>query len=644
MNLFKISVLAVCVCQALECEAQQSIDSTLELRTVEITASRLDNFTSGNKKQTLDSSLLSNYSINNLADVLANQSQVFIKSYGLGSLATTSFRGAGASHTALLWNGFNIQSPMNGLVDMALVPSFFFNNVQLQYGGAGALWGTGAVGGTIYLNNAGTFNKGFSVFSNLSHGSFADDQQQVGIEVSKKRFVSSVKLFNHNAKNNFPFINTAQFGKPEQQQSNAALKQQGFLQENYFKINARQLLTTRFWYQFNDRDIPPSMTTNISVANQKDEFYRTAAEWKRTGNKLSTLVRAAYFEDNLWYNDSSVNLASKSKTKVFIAEAENRFSITKYDLLNLGVNNTLSKATSKDYKNDPTQNRFALFMNYKIHTKNNKWDGVVSARQEMVNNKPAPFTSSIGTTANILRHFYINANAARHYRLPTFNDLYWPQGGNPNLKPEQGWSEEVGISYKQSYYKTTWDGNATVFNRNINDWIIWLPNRYGIWSPDNVQQVWSRGVEYKLKWNVELKKLKIQLSGLYNYVLSTNEKTTASNATSLGKQLIYVPVQNAQGNIIISYKGTSFMYTQVYTGYRYTISDNTEFLNPYTIGNLNVSHTFLLQSFRIKIYAQLNNIWNETYQVMAYYAMPLANYQFGLTLNYNQPNKNNTNK
>jgi iron complex outermembrane receptor protein len=644
MNLFKISVFTIYFCQAIECFSQQAVDTVLQLKPIEVTASRIDQFTSGNKKQLLDSSLLGNYSINNLADVLANQSQVFVKSYGLGSLATTSFRGAGANHTALLWNGFNIQSPMNGLVDMALVPSFFFNNVQLQYGGAGALWGTGAVGGTIYLNNAGVFNKGFSVFTNTSFGSFGDIQQQCGVEVSKKRVVSSIKLFNQDAKNNFPFINTALFGSPQEKQSNAQLHQCGFLQENYFKINNRQTLNVRFWYQFSDRNIPPSMTENTSVANQKDQSYRATAEWKRTGNKLSSIIRTAYFKDNLWYKDSSVNLVSNSKTNVFIAEAENRVSITKYDLLNIGVNNTFTNAVSADYAKNPTQNRVAVFANYKIHTKNNKWDAVACVRQEMVNNKPAPFTSSIGGTGNILKYFYINANAAKHYRLPTFNDLYWAQGGNPNLKAENGWSEEMGLTYKQSHKKNVWEGNATIFNRNINDWIVWLPNSYGIWSPDNVLKVWSRGVEYKVKLDVEIKKLKIRLSGLYNYVLSTNEQSASPNDPSIGKQLIYVPIQNCQGNITISYKGTSFMYTQVYTGYRYTTSDNTQYLQPYTIGNINVSQTISFNSFKIKLYAQLNNVWKETYQVMAYYAMPQFNYQFGLMLNYNQPAKTNKNQ
>lgn len=656
MNLFKISLFGFCFLQTYLGLAQVSVDSIKHLPAVEVSSSRLTKFSSGNKNESLDSALLDRYTNHNLSDLLSNESQVFIKSYGLGSLATTSFRGAGANHTAVLWNGFNIQSPMNGLLDMSLIPVNFLNDVKLQYGGAGALWGSGAVGGTIHLNNTVTFNKGFSVMANASFGSFSDDyifylkssdkvlislpiQKQISMEISKKRFSSSVKLFSTSVKNNFPFINTAQYGKLAQKQSNAELKQYGLLQENYFNINDRQKINVRFWYQNNDRNIPPSMTQNINVSNQKDELYRVTSEWERKGKKLQFLLRSAYFDEKLVYSDSLIGLLSKSRTQVLIAEAESRFSITKFDLINIGINNTYSKAITDNYVGIPEQERFAVFASYKLHTTKNTWTSVISARQEFINGNAVPFTSSLGVEGTLLKYFTIKANAAQHYRIPTFNDLYWAQGGNPLLKPEKGWSEEASLIYKHFYKAISWELGATGFNRNIDNWIIWLPNQYGIWTPENVLKVSSRGLEYKLKLNYLLRNFKVQLSGLYNYVLSTNTAVAVGSETSLHKQLIYVPIQNAQGNMSISYKSTSLSYTHIYTGYRYTLSDNTEFLRPYTVGNVHVAQLFHLKKIKIKVYAQLNNVWQETYQVLAYRAMPLFNYQFGSTFYFDQHNE-----
>ena len=137
MNLFKINLVVYFFLLAFTGFAQSRMDTVKQLSVVEVSASRHSTFSSGNKSETIDSILLDRYSTGNLADLLANESQVFIKSYGLGSLATTSFRGAGASHTAVLWNGFNLQSPMLGQLDLSLIPTNFLNDVKLREGVSG---------------------------------------------------------------------------------------------------------------------------------------------------------------------------------------------------------------------------------------------------------------------------------------------------------------------------------------------------------------------------------------------------------------------------------------------------------------------------------------------------------------------------
>jgi iron complex outermembrane receptor protein len=307
--------------------------------------------------------------------------------------------------------------------------------------------------------------------------------------------------------------------------------------------------------------------------------------------------------------------------------------------LNVGLNNAYSEAIAEDYNSNPHQNRISVFASYKIHTKNDSWNAVLSARQEFIDGKAIPFTPSLGIKGKFLHYFYLKANVAKHYRIPTFNDLYWAQGGNPDLQAENGWNEEASLEHLYAAKYISWELSATAFNRNIDNWIIWLPNTFGIWSPKNMLQVWSRGLEYKAKINLKKEKFNFQISGLYNYVLSTNEKAAAASDASLGKQLIYVPIQNAQGSATIGYKGTSLSYTQIYTGYRYTLSDNTKYLKPYTVGNVSVSQTFSLSTSKIKVFARFNNVWREAYQVLAYRAMPLFNYQVGLSLIFNQPNQ-----
>jgi iron complex outermembrane receptor protein len=88
MNLHEISICLYCFLTAFTSLAQPHADSIKQLPVVEISSPRSTTFSSGNKSEILDSTALSRYSTGNLADLLSNESQVFIKSYGLGSLAT----------------------------------------------------------------------------------------------------------------------------------------------------------------------------------------------------------------------------------------------------------------------------------------------------------------------------------------------------------------------------------------------------------------------------------------------------------------------------------------------------------------------------------------------------------------------------
>ncbi len=618
-------------------------DSVYKLPEVKITSNRLANFSSGTKIQDIDSTSINQYKQGNLATLLENESPLFIKSYGLGSLAVTSFRGGSAQHTAILWNSFNINSPMYGQFDLSLIPNSFIKNAIIQYGGTSTLWGSGAVGGTIHLTNDMRFDKGITAEVGTSFGSFSAYGQNIRVEISKPKWVSSLKFFNLSAENNFPFYNTQVSDSPKHKQSNAELKEYGLLSENQFRLNNRQKINVSFWYQHNDRNIPPIMLQTVNKANQKDISYRVTSEWQRVGEKATLLARAAYFDENLLYSDIAYNYESPNRSQTVIAEAESKIRLHKNHLVNIGVNNTYARATSDGYPNKPTQNRTALFASYRFTSTNEKFSAAISARQEVVKNKFVPFTYSMGLDYRILKWLSVKGNASKVYRIPTFNDLYWVPGGNIDLLPESGYCEEAGLAVKlaSANSKINFSSEVTVFNRNMDNWILWLPGP-GYWSPQNIIEVWSRGTETKNELSVQVGKLKFRLGVLTNYVVSTNQKAKTENDASVDKQLIYVPMYSGSGKFSIEYKSLIVTYRQTYTGYRYTSTDNIEYLEPYSIASLYVSYKFSFKKYTATFFAQANNLFNENYQVLLNRAMPLRNYQAGLSIQFNQPNKNKT--
>ena len=90
----------------------QSLSDTIKIKEVTITEKYApDNI--GIKVTEIDSSIIQNYNSTSLAKILETGSPAFIKSYGPGRIATSSFRGAGSSHTQVLWNGININSTID---------------------------------------------------------------------------------------------------------------------------------------------------------------------------------------------------------------------------------------------------------------------------------------------------------------------------------------------------------------------------------------------------------------------------------------------------------------------------------------------------------------------------------------------------
>ncbi|MFM2225114.1 MAG: hypothetical protein RJA07_1316 [Bacteroidota bacterium] len=614
-------------------------DSVFKLKQVNIVSNRGNIFSAGSKKYMMDSVQTNSHSHQSVADLLTDESSLFIKSYGQGSLATSSFRGGSANHTAILWNGFNISSPMNGQLDLSLVPVNLADEISIQYGGSSALWGSGAVSGTIHINNTAKFNQGFSGSINLSGGSFATYHQQASLTYSKKRFVSVIKLFNASAKNNFEYNNIFSADNNKIIQTNAELKNKGILSENYFLINDKQRINLLCWYQHTDRNIPPTMLQASNNSAQTDKHYRITSEWKYDNSRTTNFVRAAYFNEALIYKDRTYNYADSSRWQTFIAEAESKIKLNHQHLINIGINNTYVAAlATTGYTAIKNNNRLAAFASYLYTTRNDKLKLNISIREELSNHKIVPFTYTLGGDYELTKWLSAKGNISKVYRIPTMNDLYWHPGGNPNLIAESGFSEEIGLKIVAKHKLFVFITQPTIFTKQIDNWIIWLPS-ISYWTPQNLMNVWSRGMETNSTLAIPIKKIKLSFSVLTNYVVSTNQTAKSLNDAAIDKQLIYVPMYSGNAKMKLDYKNVSVFYRHNYVGYRYTSTDNTEYLKPYQLGAIYCSYKINFNKTCVDMFIEVNNIWNESYQAILNRAMPARNFNAGFSFQFNQTNK-----
>lgn len=609
--------------------AQQ--EDSLLLREVTVTSSRFEQFSTGIKTQTIDSVASIMYRTQSLADLLGAQSQVFIKSYGPG-LSTSSFRGAGAAHTAVLWKGFNLQNPMLGEVDFSLINVDAADKVSIQYGGNGALFGSGAVGGIVQLQSSAKYSSGIHASVGTQLGSFESVRKQASLSYGNKKWYTSVKWFQLDAQNNFTYINTFLADKPQTKLTNAQLKQTGFINEHYVKLAPNQELSINFWYQYADRNIPPTMSVPQQKAFQQDEAYRTTAEWKLKRNKVEWMIRSAYMDETINFQDpANTFLNGNNQSKTNITEAESRIRLHEKHFLNVGVNNTYSIAFASGYGGWKDLNRTSLFASYKTQGLVKNVISTLSIREERMASTLTPIMPSAGVEWQATKWMKVFGNVSRSYRVPTLNERYWITGITTNLQPETGWSEELSITLTKQYKAVSTQLTVTGFNRTIQNWIMWQPIGAN-WAPQNIKSVWSRGLEGMGTVMVPLGKLQFAYSGGVNLVLSTNNQTALANDASIDCQLIYVPRVTQQHQLTATYGKAFLAYSHQYTGIRFITTDNTQSLDDYQLASLSAGKTFTWKQYSLVWSAQVLNLYNISYQAIADRPMPGQHFLTTITI------------
>jgi vitamin B12 transporter len=602
------------------------------LKPVDIYTNKLDAFKTGVKTQHIDTLFIQTQQANSVAEVLSKYSQIFIKSYGAGGLSTAGFRGSSANQTAILWNGFNLQSPMLGQADFALLPAGLFENLSIDYGSTSSIYGSGAVGGSVILQNGALFQSGLRSQISYSIGSFNNQQQVLKLWYGNKKKFSSIKIFNQWGDNGYTFLNR---GK-EQKQTNAKLQQSGLLWDEYLQINTHNQVSLHLWVQGSYRQIPPAINIPDNKANQQDESLRLSTEWKYMRKLYQLNLRSALLKESIAYRDTNLSKSSANSIQ-YNTFIENYFHPFQNHFLQLSANYSYTEAHSDAYTESKQQNRLALFASYKIVSNKHKLNSCISSRKEFINEQDAPLVSSLGFEYTGIKNFKLSYNINQSYRLPTFNELYWNDAfakGNIHLKPEQGWGEEFTIKYilpKDNFKIIQSEITSTLYNRYMDDFIQWTISN-GFSSPMNISQTKSMGLEIQADISFAMKDSRIFMKALYDASQSIIEKSYLNGDASLGKQIAYSPRLKNSITLGANIKSYYVLYNHTYTGIRFTTSDNTAWLDSYMIGNFSIGQNIKIKKTILNYNLNINNAWNENYQVIVSRAVPMRHYQFTLSI------------
>ncbi len=574
-----------------------------------------------------------------LADLLNEVPAVFIKSYGQVGLSTPSFRGTGAGHTQIFWNGVPMNSSMTGQTDLSLGAVGLFDKIEVHFGSTSLDLGSGGLGGAIDLSNWGLFGyegncAQFEVGQEA--GSFGNFRSHLDGQFRKGKLWMAIQAVAITGRNDFTFRNIARSGSPLDTLQHSRMSQLSIMHQVGLGSYEKGLIG-RIWFNVADRELPPTMLTSNLTESQYDRALKAQLEYRRTiPGKWMLVSTLSHSSERLDYQNYQASIFSSSlsfQNDINVEFTPLNPKLPHDDHLKFGGQMGYDIARSEVFGEDLSQIKATAFAKLKMGKSKHRINLLV--RESYQNGR---FTLPYGYAAyhyriNNFNHF--NVNLSRNYRFPTLNDRYWVPGGNPDLKTETSWTAEAGFDKVIMPLSNRNERKLIIgtdfYASLIDNWIQWIPQQGNIWSPENVQLVFTRGGEINLEWFQNTHRFNYRIKAGYALVFSQGIQAQPDQTIALDKQLIYTPLHNSTISFQGNYGRFNFYVFQQFTGIRYTSSDHSTFLPSYHLGEVRGSFA-LGRSTRIETYGGIRNLWNTDYQAIAWRPMPGRNFYLGIKL------------
>jgi len=588
--------------------------------------------------QIFDREFISRVNGNQVSDVLKFANNVFIKSYGgNSSLKTISVNGLNAEHTLILLNGVRLNSSQNAQYDLSLLSKESIESIEVMPSGGSASYGSDAISGVVNIRTTAVENNLSmnKVNASLSgeFGSYNFQKYDLNLSGKMNDSYFSASYSRERSDDSFEYYYFNGFKNEKKSRTNNSYAKDN-LNLQYSLTKNKLSLSFLTYYNVSDRNLPgvesgsaPSSSKQVdknwnSILNLE---YKTKNTYNLVINYQNNLSNYSVhtFQNNYYKNiigaiNPSVQL-NLSSVK-FLIGADFSYSSIKSDQ----INGYRERTTTAVYVSNETGLTRALTI-------------YPSARIENISdlNKQVA-TAKLGMNYKPLKNniLVLRTNAGNSFRSPTFNELYWVTGGNENLLPEKSFNFEAGLlSEFELLSRNSFEFNYSYINST--DKIVWKPGSTVYWSPLNVGNSLSNIFSISLNSTGKLTDdLIVNFNA--NYSVNSSVKNSSDNPGDLTyrKQLIYIPKDMVKLTLDVTYNSTGAGLYSIILGKRYTDFENTAYLNPSFLLDGNVYTSIKFNKMLAFLKFEVNNITNESYQVISGYPMPLRNYKLVLTLKY----------
>ena len=542
----------------------------------------------------------------NITEALKGVVGLKVTEYGKkGAIAAPALRGSTAGQVLILLDGKRLNLPGSGQFDLNDLPASIddIERIEILRGASSALYGADAMGGVINIIT----KKPEKPYTKIggSYGRFNTQQYQLLTSGKFKAlgyFFSLSKEKSDGFRPNSNYDSTTANGKV------------------VIDLSHKSTLELSLGFLYKEAGVPGSITYPSPRAEESDEDINFGITYKgKISDKIDVITKVYRNYYELAYKDPAMFTDDKHKDFFTGGEVQVNYLYNPYNLFTGGVEygkeEVRSTATGRHERS-----RKGVFLQDEIKP-SEPLTVIPGIRYDSFSQGEDQFSPKISALYKF-RDARFRTSIGSGYRVPTFNDLYWPDTafnkGNPDLKPEKSIEYEIG--WDQQFGKGMLS-KTTLFRRDVKDLIIWQPDTSYKWAPLNIGEARIYGVEIDGEMNLH-KLLMIYLN--YTYLNPEDRKT--------GEKIKNLPRHQFNSSIRSSFPFGSVVSLNGRYIKNYVTSGDP---SGYFVMDWKFTHeVVILAKVKGEVFVGVKNILDKEYETVKGYPMPPREIYGGLSLTF----------
>nr|WP_196107277.1 MULTISPECIES: TonB-dependent receptor [unclassified Ochrobactrum] len=566
----------------------------------------------------IDSADIERSAAPDLQSLLKSYNGISIKTNGgQGSSAGIFIRGMSATQTVVLVNGVRTASATSGATGLANIPLSSIDRIEIAKGPHSAQYGADAMGGVVNIITkqggacgerswCGSLSTGVSHPSGGYVSGSVQGRSKDGVDYAFGAAITGTQ--------GYGFTTSDAFGhEPDRD---------GFLQGSFNfalskdfdwgKIYADGLFS-RGRNQYDAKAPSPNQADSTAFNGKIGTRIDHSADWSST-LEFSTGI------DNSRNFRKGVNGSDRFETRRYGVFGSTEKS---FDTGNVGHTVTAGVEAYREEINttvaydETSRDLAAVFGQYSLEYEALRVDGGIRYDHNSQFGNVA--TYNLGASYEILPDLVLRSSYATGFRAPTFNDLYYPLSGNPDLNPEKSGSYELGLNW-QIRAGTSLD--MAFYDTRLKQGISWRENEQThLWLPVNVDRAHITGFEATLdhrfndQWGAK---------GMVDFKRPIDEDT--------GNDLPYRERFKAAAEVNFTpIEKLDLTARLIYGGSRYADAANNKKLGDYVTADFVALYSIDKQS---QLKFSVENVFDKDYQASSGYIAPGRTINVGLTRNF----------